>query len=412
MTRPSKLPRWADNVSGGLPGRVEPNEAKKDDGYGNAVQPTAGEHNHLFGHLGDWIQYIDGALDAVRRHFGEGINNPFTAQNNAALLRVVPVPAAGAKPILLATSASTLVYSYDGIEWFSIANAPSAGINDIDVDTTVSPNRVMLALASGGAVEYTDDVRDGTWTSKSMPAGNASRIIWSDDAGAGLVSNGSGNAIYRFTDITAGSPFTAATTPPTGVNPDGFAYSPSLDRWLLIDSTDLGTDQPFAYSDDDGDTWTLCNTISGTLDPDGGNHNSLVWLTAGGSNGAGSFYALVEEGTTNPNPRLYESSDGITWTDVSSRIDYFYEQGQWCDSVGGLIALGPREAIGCVRPTDDSGRGAVLTTDGGQTWSPIYLPRLEEGTTGAADSAAVFDGRIIINGKANDNRHIWRSATV
>ena len=410
IPRPAKPPRWADNVSAGMPGRVEPSEARKDDGYDHAMQPAAGGANWLFGHISDWIQYADRAIGAMRSMPRVVASDKYAAGSLGNEIRVVPEPAAGAPPILLAQSGASLVFSYDGIHWLAIANAPSQAVRALAVDTTVSPNRVLLALGVGSDIEYTQDVRDGTWTSRALPAGTPYRIAWANGAEgqrSGVVATDAGD-LYRFVDITDASPFAAPTTaPPAGLKA-GFAFAPRLgfDRWVVVGVADLGTGQPFAYSDDLGDNWTLCTPIPG-IDPDGGDNQALAWLPEGGTDGLGRFFAMLEEGTTNPNPRLFESVDGDTWTDVSERIDWFYEQGQWGDSVGELTPLSSRAIIGTMRPTDGSGRGAVISTDGGVTRSPIYLPDLELGTGGNSESAVAFKGEIVISGEGDDVRKIW-----
>lgn len=59
MARPSTLLRWANAVTGGKPGRIEPNDGKKDQGFDDGEAPAAGEHNWIFGLAGDWITYLD-----------------------------------------------------------------------------------------------------------------------------------------------------------------------------------------------------------------------------------------------------------------------------------------------------------------------------------------------------------------
>lgn len=59
MSRPSTLLRWANAVTGGFPGRSEPNDGKKDQGFDDGEAPAAGEHNWIFGVAGDWITYLD-----------------------------------------------------------------------------------------------------------------------------------------------------------------------------------------------------------------------------------------------------------------------------------------------------------------------------------------------------------------
>lgn len=79
MARPSLLLRWANAVTGSFPGRLEPNDGKKDVGFDDGEAPPAGEHNWIFGLAGDWIQYLDEQITRLLPAALLNVSNVFTA---------------------------------------------------------------------------------------------------------------------------------------------------------------------------------------------------------------------------------------------------------------------------------------------------------------------------------------------
>jgi len=65
-TAPSKLPRWATSPGAGMPGNIEPPEAKKDAGFVNGEEPAAGNFNWLLNLQYQWLEFL-----APRSHQSE-----------------------------------------------------------------------------------------------------------------------------------------------------------------------------------------------------------------------------------------------------------------------------------------------------------------------------------------------------
>ena len=180
-----------------------------------------------------------------------------------------------------------------------------------------------------------------TYTSAATAAGTTKKIRVINN-GAALSTNinkptemkrgVSGTISSSLTDPI--NSLTAAATPAwTAGTPKSVAWSPKLKKWCAVSNTEI-------TSSSDGDTWTLEETVTGTV------LSMIKWVKE-----TESFY------TVGTNGKLYSSTDGSAWIlqtlGTESLASIFYSQLQDLFIVG---------ATGC-----------VYTSEDGETWQKTLI---------------------------------------
>src|SRR5262245_2597470 len=124
MSRPTTLPRFATVPTGGYPGRVEPNSGKKDTGFDDGEEPPAGEHNWLFGIIGDWITYLNDTLSALVHNWTLVDVGAYTDDFNGVGFGII-----SGERRWVAVGVDKAMYSTDGGQrWLAGTGVSSAGI--------------------------------------------------------------------------------------------------------------------------------------------------------------------------------------------------------------------------------------------------------------------------------------------
>lgn len=202
---------------------------------------------------------------------------------------------------------SNMVYSYDGIKWYSLAN------NGFEYPYTL-PNQYLYCACSDLWNEFTNTTITIQTPVVALGSGTNS-IAYSSD---GIQWKGLGNTIFSsgFAIAYSGSRWVAG-----GQGTHTLAYSDDGVNWIGLGSTILtggcfeiayngtiwvavgtgtGTTNTIAYSYD-GKTWSPYSNTLFTI------ANSVVWSGSkwiAGGNGTGSF-------------KLATSTDGKTWTGIN-----------------------------------------------------------------------------------------------
>ena len=183
--RPNQTPTWAEVPTFGNPGAVEPNGAKKLNGFNFTEKPGAGVHNFLFQLLSRWLAYFIERVD--------GITFTFTTVNTGVaaggFVSIAKLRAGGADEALLGHTSigGKIRYSPDGISLVS-RDLPSATAN-------------LQALACDN-----DGTRAARWMAGGFDGANA-MIYRSSDRGQtwALVSPAGANGIFRIQHVSGGN---------------------------------------------------------------------------------------------------------------------------------------------------------------------------------------------------------------
>lgn len=244
----------------------------------------------------------------------------------------------------------------------------------------------------------------------SAPAGSAA------DGSSGEFSIGfdpkTGN-ILTLSDIN-----TSRVTPPENLTPPLPESGPA--QWLdvspsIVSTTTLdpilftdqatgrtfqamqttGAEALFAYSDDDGATWTQASASP----PDGAADHETV---GAGPYPAGSPFAQIAQAASYPDAVYYCSQD-IVGPAMCQRSDTggasfgpgvpIYEGNNItaCGGLHGHVKVGPDGAVYVPVPQCLSQQGGVVSLDAGLTWTQFLIPNSQSFTGGSTDPSVAID---------------------
>ncbi len=297
-----------DGFTDGNPG-VTPRTLVDSDWF-NGLQEEVARVIESFGLTldGDDLGQLAGAM-APRASYAARAFSPGAGIDTGTVGTVGAGVDANGRPFLIACTSGVAFYSIDaGRTWSACPNGPT-GLPLARRACAYDSATGAFMVATSAGVEYTLDL-GGTWTTKALAAGTAKAFHWADAYTKGAVHSDNGK-IYRFTDITAGSPFTSAstTTVATDAEHNGLTYNGEADTWCLVaDPSD-----PY-YSTDGGANWT-----AGATGLAAARHMIDVASVPAGYDGAARFFLIIED--TSPSTlKLYTSTDGISWTDRSTEL--------------------------------------------------------------------------------------------
>ncbi len=247
--------------------------------------------------------------------------------------------------LLIATSNTNKFYkSTDGINWTSVIVPNSTTWNCI---MWINELNMFIAVGNSGQVIKSTD--GNTWSSITMPSSrNNTYIEWSSSLNLAIIVTQSNPTIY-FTS-NDGNTWTERTMLADGITNINTDTSPII-TWisqlnLFIYFCSLYTST--YYTSTDGLNWT---TRSGTVSTLKSANFSVagitkppVWI-----NKLNKLYAIVPGNTFS---KIFESSDGITWTKyytVNSLHDR-YSALYWADSIETLLAYGANTHLAPIQP--------------------------------------------------------------
>lgn len=367
-TRPTKLPRWAD-AGGGI--RVEPNSAKKDSGFAAGEEPAAGHHNFLFGDAADWIQYLDAVAQRPRERFVQSYDSGLNVATEWASVAVF-TDSNGNPYLYMYTDNGDERYSYNGIDWRTPSNpVPAVGVSVRKRAFAYDSANGRMMVCGYNGIAYTTDPISGSWTLKTTPGTGFTAWCWDDVNAVGMCLD-KDDKLYRFSDITAGSPFTASTTTLGGTSV-GYEYSNSVayddvnDSWVCVQDT-------MYVSTDGGDTWAAPSTP-----PFGSTDFYDVIYVPSAYDQTAKLIAIGRDTTPTPDVLEMWSSDdgGDTWTDVSSKLlNGMADTGVATSQSGNMLHLVSASEVAITMNNGASGYGRqwrFISRDGCETWQELTV---------------------------------------
>jgi hypothetical protein len=291
--RPSKPARWATSPGVGYPGAVEPDEAKKDNGFANGEAPGAGHFDWLFQHHADWIRYLDVA-QVVHREFDAWLEQTDVSPSGSDQLEAFAInPDTGT--IIAVGSNGAIKRSTDfGATW----TTPTADDSYADEFACVAFGDGKWVIGGqGGEIQVSTD--DGeTWTSHTSGT-SAWRSIAFDGTTWVIVATVDPEIRTSTNAIT----WDARTTTGAGAF---YSVAHHGGRFIAM-SSDGGVVKSF-YSTDSGTTWASV-TLS-----DYATSQRVLWAPP-----LSAFVALAND---LDNYYLLSSADGITWTEAENFGSY------------------------------------------------------------------------------------------
>lgn len=195
-----------------------------------------------------------------------------------------------------------------GVTWTIALNAAAHGMTAV----AWSPS-LALFVAVGNSVSYApyrSSLGTSGWTTSgaTVLAGRNTDIIWASSINLFIVTRNSfglAQSIYTSPD---GIIFTIRTTPQSGTNWEGAAWSPSLGLAVVVASS--GAQRVMTSTD--GIVWTL-----GTAIP------SFGWKSVDWSVDLNLFCAVGDAGA------IMTSTDGVVWTTQTSPNSNNHEKVEW-----------------------------------------------------------------------------------
>lgn len=268
----------------------------------------------------------------------------------------------------------SLLYSYDGFlgypEGSDSGVAPTAVVVKTWWDSLHS--KFVGIDHANNRLTYTPDPRSVAWANGPAIAGNINSSFsalgshWDPVQSKGVLITDTPYDIYRFSDPTVAP--VAATTLPSGMPAEQprAVTSNTQGTWVLV----YGSVTPrFAYSTNDGDTWTETTAtpaIAGLL------VQNVFW-TNSWYDQPGRFYALLHSTAGTQPWKLWSSADGITWIDQSYKLPRPQRDPGISPAVPRRVYtavdhLGTH-SIAMFGDMQPSGLSYVMTTDGGESFS-------------------------------------------
>lgn len=253
-----------------------------------------------------------GSLSSIFRLSSASGSSPSAAAHNA----VAWSPQLGLFVSCLA-SGTQLEWSADGKNWYAATTPPvnSLGFGPWQGVTWSPQLGLFVAVCNGFAYSaYSSDGKNWTAGAFITFGANWQAVEWSPQLGL-FAAVGTASAAYMAYS-TDGRNWSQATTI-VGTAWNHLAWAPQLGRFATV-----GGSPYFAYSND-GKNWTAGSFLSGT------------WLGVAWSPQLGLFVAV---GSATPYQAW--SSDGITWTGVSSPTAGTWTSVAWSPQLGLFLAVG------------------------------------------------------------------------
>ncbi|GEM_PF-5572375 len=237
----------------------------------------------------------------------------------------------------------TILYSDNGLNWIQVG----AGTTTKDLNSVVWGNGTWVAVADQQTILYSNDGQ--VWTAATISGGSTDALYDVTTNGSGtFVAVGQDNCAYS----TDGGQNWTVSLISLGTSYYGIAYD-GLSRWVTV-----GAVGRIYHSNDNGQTWTIAaSSETVTTSP-----------LSGLAFGNGKFIAVGPAYYASPTPVMIQSSDGDTWTNISSSLPSEF------------TSLG--HPLGDIA-TDGSGKWSalgnngdhLLSTDNGVTWQVTALDK-------------------------------------
>jgi hypothetical protein len=245
MARPSTLLRWANAVSGSFPGRLEPNDGKKDVGFDDGEAPPAGHHNWLWGIAGDWVTYLDEQATRLLTAALVGAANVFTQSQTIDIANDPSVP-------LITTSKTAHDYTTNPTNGWKL-------ILDPPMDSTRRLRFFAGANDSSGAFALTQNAHwrlsDSKWEADDSGKASVALLFFGDQvqvSSRGLPNTGTWSVWpTNLGDLTLGGSLSAlgGLFGASGLSSTGaistaadYAYGPLKLRTSIINLADCSGD--------------------------------------------------------------------------------------------------------------------------------------------------------------------------
>jgi hypothetical protein len=345
--RPNQTPTWAEVPTFGNPGAVEPNGAKKLNGFNFTEKPGAGVHNFLFQLLSRWLAYFIERVDGVIMSF---VTLNLNEAGTLTVIARLKAPT-GDEAIMVLSGGDKLRYTTDGVSviarTFGGATTAIASI-ECDNDGTRTA-RWMAAITDGTGSHFSrSSDRGQTWVAAG-PVGVTGTKIQHVSAGAWIAI--AGTVIIR--TANNGVDLWAAAVAGSGTIGSGHLhYNKSLARGLFVGQGIFPITAAGRKTSDGGATWTaftvpsglntIVDTISGVMS------DGVVWVLA---TSVGMFW------TTDSNLNVWTACTMLGEGDFSAikaeRIRY--------DADGGWIAFDG--------PVSNTLETTVWSSRDGKTWT-------------------------------------------
>ncbi len=249
--RPAQLPLWCtDAPAGAFPGRIAPNTAKLQRGWGNDEAPAAGHANFLEGNKADWLNWLIEHVEGLPFNFETIDTGAGSDLQSIAFLDVDED-----REALIVAAGGLSRYTTDGFSF--IARDTGDGADSLySIACAIDNTRTarFMAVGQNGAARLarTSVNRGSSWSDVS-PAGNGllTRVV---SLGASVwLAIGNDGGLLR-----------TANNGGAWANPPGFVFhlnahdifhSASLGRTLVVGNN--GTpDGRCQQSSDQGASWT------------------------------------------------------------------------------------------------------------------------------------------------------------
>jgi photosystem II stability/assembly factor-like uncharacterized protein len=272
----------------------------------------------------------------------------------------------------------------DGLSWVAINyNLPSTGsFYDLDVTgLTACGSRIFTSFYSDGI--YRSDDQGTTWTaSPSNPIFQAQKVTDLCSIDTVLFAGTWYGGVYRSTDY--GNTWTQLTS---GFSTDNIVMGLTASGTKLYATTSNG----FYLSSNYGDSWM---SINGGIT----NTQNCITITASGN----TMYCAVGSNTTDS--KLYKSTDGFNWTEMTSISSQYFVMKFFIDSnfvLAGHVGL---------YSFSSNGGGIIKSVDNGETWdsasvglSSLYSTALASNGTNVFATTSGYAGLF----RSSNNGDIW-----
>ena len=188
-------------------------------------------------------------------------------------------------------------------------------------------NGIFMGISSDGATSRAISSPDGiNWTLRTPSVSQAyNSIAFGNGTFIAVSSSAAGtNNTYAAITTNNGSSWTTPTSTLTTtgtVTWNSITFSPSLNRFVSVGSSNINNN--VMYSNNNGVNWTL--TTSPSLNV---TYNSIVWSP--------SLNVFLAVGNSNS---LMRSSDGISWSIVTSPVNNSWSSISWSPKLNLFVAL-------------------------------------------------------------------------
>lgn len=372
MPRPAKLPEWASSLANVL----EPSAGKKAAGWLNGEQPPAGYFNWIASTVYSWLLWLGGIREM--QEISALLNTVRVATGGTGIFNAFAISDSG---IIVGVGAAGKVYNSQsqGLTW----NASSVGSSYVgDFFDVIWTGTAFIAVGAAGEIQRSTN---GTSFSRitNAPAVNLTGIARTA-SGAIIVIGATGKA-YKSTDD-------GLTFPTTLTNINGGTYTSYSAGAQLVESGGV-----FVAC---GNTGSLTTNVQRSTGGDFAAVNLSTVLAAGTFvaevfvRPGGGFYARATDAASTQQI-LLQSSDGLTWTVVST-----------VSPTASDYRLVASSAIVALLPTVATNPVAYVSVDGGATWrtqmvraivTPVRMQLLEANNTRVFVSGNATAGLVLLS---------------